>query len=79
MNIEELRRLDDGFVRRYEYDDGTVVAADLGAAAADADVDVVGDTIIVVTDDDETVELTVGRKDPQAFINNGILTIEVDR
>lgn len=77
MNIDQLRRSDDALVRRYEYDDETTVAADLGPEAATATVDVVGDTVIVV-DDDETVELTVDG-DARAFISNGVLTVEVDQ
>jgi hypothetical protein len=76
MNVAQLRRSDDAFVRRYEYDDETVVVADLGTVTADGTVDVVGDTAIVVTGD-ETIELTAETEDPQAFINNGVLTIEV--
>lgn len=77
MNIEELSRSDDTLVRRYEYDGETIVVADLGTEAADADVDVVGDTVIVVPDNDRTIELTADGEDPQAFISNGVLTIEV--
>jgi len=75
MNVEALRRSDDTIVRRYEYDTETVVAADLGPDASEADVDVVGDTVIVVRDDD-TLELNVDG-DAQAFMSNGVLTVEV--
>jgi len=75
MNTEALRRSDDAIVRRYEYDGETVVAADLGPDASEADVDVVGDTVIVVTDG-ETLEMDVDG-DAQAFISNGVLTVEV--
>ncbi len=77
MNIDQLRRSDDAVVRRYDYDDETTVVADLGPGAATADVDVVGDTVLVVRDD-ETIELTM-ETEPRAFISNGVLTIEVDR
>jgi len=75
MNVEALRRSDDTIVRRYEYDGETVVAADLGPDASEADVDVVGDTVIVVRGED-TVELDV-EGEPEAFISNGVLTVEV--
>jgi hypothetical protein len=75
MNVEALRRSDDTIVRRYEYGGTTVVAADLGPDANEAEVDVVGDTVIVVRGDD-TVELDVDG-DPEAFISNGVLTVEV--
>jgi hypothetical protein len=43
-------------------------------------VDVVGDTVIVVDGNDEQFELELPEGgDAQAFINNGILTIEVKR
>lgn len=75
MNIEALRRSDEAIVRRYEYDGETVVAADLGPETSEADVDVVGDTVIVVQDDD-TIELDVDGG-AQAFMTNGVLTVEV--
>jgi uncharacterized protein YlxW (UPF0749 family) len=65
---------DDATVRRYEYDDGAVLAADLGTERA-ASVDVLGETVIVVVDD-EQYDLEVDG-DADAFINNGVLTIEV--
>jgi hypothetical protein len=61
-------------VRRYEYDDGVVLAADFGYTES-ASVDVVGDTVIVVADG-EQVDVEVDG-DAQALINNGVLTIEV--
>ena len=61
-------------MRRYEYDDGVVLAADFGPSR-EAVVDVVDGTVIVVTDDDQ-YELDV-EGDASAFISNGVLTIEV--
>jgi len=61
-------------VRRYEYDDSVVLAADLGYTGSGS-VDVVDDTVIVVTDGEQfDVEI---EGDAQAFIKNGVLTIEV--
>lgn len=65
----------DAPVRRFEYDDRTVIAADLGATTAT--VDVVGDTVIVVTDEDQ-YELEVPTGDTTAFMQNGVLTVEVN-
>lgn len=67
----------EGPMSRMEYDDGTVVmAADVGPGS-DASVDVVGDAAIVVTDD-EQYEFDVPREaSVQAFIKNGVLTVEV--
>ncbi len=68
--------VDDAPVRRFEYDDGThVLAADVGVET-DASVDVVGDTAIVVTGA-EQYDLDVPAGDAQAFIKNGVLTVEV--
>lgn len=63
-------------VRRFEYDDGIELAADFGPASRPS-VDVVGDTIIVLADG-EQYDITA-EGDAQAFINNGVLTIEVER
>jgi hypothetical protein len=61
-------------VRRYEYDDSVVLAADFGHTES-ASVDVVDDTVIVVVDGKQyDVEF---EGDAQAFIRNGVLTIEV--
>jgi hypothetical protein len=61
--------------RRFEYEDSVVLAADFGPAA-DATVDVVGGTAIVVAGD-EQYEFELG-EGARAFITNGVLTIEVD-
>jgi len=62
-----------------EYDDGTeLLVADIGAGR-NGTVDVVGETAIVVTDDDQyEFELPAGSEDAQAFIKNSVLSIEVD-
>jgi hypothetical protein len=74
--MNERQRFDDEVaVRRYEYDDGAVLAADFGPAG-EAAVDVLGDTVIVVVDGEQH-ELDV-EGDANAFISNGVLTVEVD-
>lgn len=65
---------DDVGLRRYEYEDETMLAADLGPKT-DASVDVLEDAVIVVVDG-EQYDLSVSG-DAQAFIRNGVLTIEV--
>ncbi len=62
-------------VARREFDDRSEFVADFGPER-EASVDVLDDTVIVVTDEDQ-YELEVD-SDAQAFIRNGILTIEVD-
>ena len=82
MNGREQFIESEGPVSRMEYDDGSAVfAADVGVGR-EASVDVVGDTVIIVTDDDEQYEfeLPVSGDDgesAQAFMKNGVLTIEV--
>jgi len=66
---------DEVSVRRYEYADGEVLAADFGRTT-DASVDVVDDTAIVVVDG-EQYEVTVDG-DADALMNNGVLTVEVE-
>ena len=65
---------DDVGLRRYEYDDELVLAADLGPGR-DASVDVLDDAVIVVVDDEQYDLELAG--DARAFIPNGVLTIEV--
>lgn len=74
MNPEQ-RLADDVPFRRYENDDAILFAADLGGEAH-ASVDVVGDTAIVVAGEDQ-YDLDLPGDDAQAFIRNGVLTVEV--
>ena len=78
MHIEHFARESDHMVRRYEYEDGPVIAVDFGTSD-DASVEVVDDTVIVVHED-EQYELDVPRQasDAQAFIKNGVLTIDLE-
>lgn len=67
----------DAPVQRYEYDDGSVVyATDLGSVA-DATVDVVDGTVIVVTDDDQHEFDLPEDGEATASLHNGVLTVEV--
>lgn len=76
-------RGDDGaaMVRQYEYADGVVVAADLGVAVdEEATVDVVDDTAIVVVESEQGPverEFDLPEGAAEAFIKNGVVTIEV--
>lgn len=83
MNPKQTQSAGDAALfRRYEYEDGWVVAADLGADAENASVDTVGDTAIVVIEGDgEPVESEFelpGAADSVA-IENGVITIEGSR
>lgn len=61
-------------VDRREYSDTVQLVADFGPTES-VSVDVVGDTVIVVTDD-ETFDVEL-EGNVQAFIRNGVLTIEL--
>jgi hypothetical protein len=63
-------------LRQYDYDDGRVLAADLGPGT-DAAVDVADGTVIVVVDGEQH-EVEAPGEDARAFIRNGVLTVEVD-
>jgi hypothetical protein len=73
----------DAPVRRYEYEDSTLVAADFGPAAADVSVDLVDGSAIVVVDagDGEPVqrEFDLPAGSAEAFNKNGVVTIEVSQ
>lgn len=74
--IETTQLGDEAVVRRYDYGDSDVVAADFGPVE-DASVDVLDDTVIAVVEG-EQYELPVDGE-TRAFMKNGVLTIEVDR
>jgi hypothetical protein len=75
MKPHQLARGDGRFVRRYEYDDAVVIVVDLNDFGAT--VDVVDDTAIVVGSDGDQFDLDLpADRDAQAFINNGVVTIE---
>jgi len=74
MKPTQQLREQDVDVRRFEYDDGAVLAADFGFVG-ESTVEIVDDTVIVVADGQQyDVELD---GDAQAFMKNGVLTIEV--
>lgn len=62
-------------VRRFEYDDAIELTVDFGPGSAPS-VDLVDETVIVVADGSQ-YEIDVG-PDAEAFISNGVLTIEVE-
>jgi len=76
MNLHEIASGEDGLVRTFDYGDATTYVVDLGGK--EGSVDVVGDTAIVVVGDEEyDVDVPEGA-DVQAFIKNGVLSIEVN-
>lgn len=79
MNIEHLAHDDGQMVRQYEYDDESVLAVDFGPQDADASVDVVDGTVIVVlADEQQEFDLPEHAGSAQALMKNGVLTIELE-
>ncbi|MFB6217833.1 MAG: hypothetical protein ABEH77_01445 [Halobacteriaceae archaeon] len=79
--MKPLTEADESVVRRYSDGDSDVVVADLGAAA-NASVDVVDGTAIVVVEDGAGSverELDLPPDAATAHINNGVVTVEVER
>ncbi|ACV48200.1 MULTISPECIES: DUF7127 family protein [Halomicrobium] len=72
---DQQQLVGDAPLRRYEYDDAVVLAADIGVTD-DATVDVVDDTAIVVVGD-EQYDFDLPAGDARAFIRNGVLTVEM--
>lgn len=82
MSVQQFAGANDRFLRRYEYDDSWVIAADIGAASDDVDVDIVGTTAIVVIDAGDRVaetEFELPGTDADVSVRNGILTITVPK
>lgn len=72
---------DDGFLRRYDYGDRVVLAADIPVEDEAVDVDVVGETAIVVIERNGRVsetEFEVPGGDAHVDVKNGVLTIAID-
>ena len=82
MNSQQFLNEGERILRRYEYDDSHVVAADLGVSEESVDVDVVGSTAIVVVDAGDRVtetEFELPGEDAQVAVNNGVLVITIDK
>jgi hypothetical protein len=82
MSAQQFAGGDERFIRRYEYEDGWVVAADLGAYDAEADVDVIGTTAVLVVDTGDKVtqtEFELPDGETTVETNNGILTITIQK
>lgn len=75
MEIQSQFSEQDVDVRRIERDGTVEFVADLGDA--EASVDIVDDTVIVVAGDDQYDLEMADASDAQAFMKNGVLTIEV--
>ncbi|MFC6824681.1 Hsp20/alpha crystallin family protein [Halopelagius fulvigenes] len=82
MDTQQFAGGNERFVRRYEYDDSWVIAADTGLPEEDLNVDIVGTTAIVVAESGDRVtetELELPGEDASVEMNNGVLTITVQK
>jgi HSP20 family molecular chaperone IbpA len=82
MNFQQSTGRDERFLRRYEYDDSWVIAADLDVNDEDVDVDIVGQTAILVVENADRVtetEFELPGEDASVSMNNGVLTITIEK
>ena len=83
MNHIQTRSTGDGaLLRRYEYGDEWVVAADLGVDDETVTVDTVGETAIVVVEGPDgpvESEFELPGTAADAAVTNGVLTVEGER
>lgn len=77
MSSDQHVRRKDRFIRRYDYDDKTTIAADLGAETTGVSVEVLDDAVLVVDGNEVQYEFDLPQGDAEAFMENGILTIDV--
>jgi hypothetical protein len=80
MNNTQTANGDDRVLRRYEYEDDWVLAADLAVDDDSVEYDTIGETLILVVDDNGQVaetELDLPGSDADVTLNNGVLTVEV--
>lgn len=81
MSQQQFTGSEDRFLRRYEYNDQWIVAADL-PADAEVDVDVVGTTALVVLDHGDRIQETEFEIPGSATtidVNNSVLTITIEK
>ncbi|WP_312908314.1 DUF7127 family protein [Natronosalvus caseinilyticus] len=79
MKIAQLARDDERLVRRFENDDGSTIVIDFGGDSVDASAEVVDGTVLVVAGDEQyELEVPAQASDAQAFMKNGVLTIDLE-
>jgi len=75
MVRQQYAGADERFVRRYDYEDEWVIAVDLGIGDDHLDVDVVGETAIVLVDEETEVEFELPGTAESVDTNNGVLSV----
>jgi len=66
---------DERFVRRYDYEDEWVIAADVGVGDDLLNVDIVGETAIVVVDGETELEFDLPGSAESVDTNNGVFVV----
>jgi hypothetical protein len=66
---------DERFVRRYDYEDEWMIAADVGVGEDHLDVEVVGETAIVLVDERTELEVELPGSVESVDTNNGVLVV----
>ncbi|MGM0606656.1 MAG: Hsp20/alpha crystallin family protein [Halobacteriota archaeon] len=82
MNSIRTTGRDERFIRRYEYDDHWVIAADLPVSDESVDIDIVGTTAIVVIDHGDRLtesEFELPGAAATVDTHNSVLTITVPK
>ena len=82
MNNTQATNRDDRLLREYDYETEWVLAADLPVGDDSVQYDTIGDTLILVIDNDGQVsetELDLPGPDANVTVNNGVLTVQVDK
>ena len=82
MNNTQLANRDDRLLREYDYETEWVLAADLPVDDDSVQYDTIGDTLILVINDNGQVsetELDLPGSDADVTVNNGVLTVQVDK
>ncbi|WP_331233473.1 DUF7127 family protein [Natronorarus salvus] len=81
MRSIDIQQSDEPMVRRYEYEDSSLVVADVGSAEG-ATVDVVDGTAVVVVpgnEGDRQYEIDLPSEGAKAVMRNGVVTVEIER
>jgi hypothetical protein len=75
MERQQYAGEDERFVRRYDYDDEWVIAADVGVGDDRLRVDIVGETAIVLVDEETALEFDLPGSVESVDTNNGVLVV----
>ncbi|MFP8953584.1 Hsp20/alpha crystallin family protein [Natrialbaceae archaeon A-arb3/5] len=78
MNLDQFTNETKRMTRRYEYEDGAILAVDFGPEM-EASADVADGTVIVVSNGEQyEFDLPEGAADAHTFMKNGVLTVELE-